>query len=287
MPRVALVTSSDLPDLADDDRLIIEPLARRGIEAQPVVWDDPAADWNRFDLSVLRSTWDYSTQRDRFLEWARSVPRLANPAWLVEWNTDKRYLASLSSAGVPVVPTTWIVPDADADLPDKGEYVIKPAISAGARDTGRYHLDDAIDRALAVTHVERLQRQGKVVMLQPYLVDVDVVGETAMLHFGGRFSHAIGKPAQLTGPDSGTTKRPSAVNVVPREPSAAEREATALVMAALPAKAEDLLYVRIDLVPAEDGSPLLIEVEVTEPRMFLEHGAGAAERFADAIAARL
>jgi hypothetical protein len=109
-PRVALVTCTALPDLDPDDRLVLAPLAAHGVAAEAVVWDDPAVDWSGYDLVVLRSPWDYALRRDEFVAWARTVPALVNPADVVAWNTDKRYLAELSAAGVPTVPTAWVEP---------------------------------------------------------------------------------------------------------------------------------------------------------------------------------
>ena len=66
------------------------------------------------------------------MAWARAVEALANPADVVEWNTDKRYLAELAAAGLPVVPTTWLAPGEAWAPPESGEYVIKPSVGAGS-----------------------------------------------------------------------------------------------------------------------------------------------------------
>ena len=288
MPRVALATCADLPDLADDDRLLIEPLRQYDIEAVPAVWDDAAVDWASFDLVVLRSPWDYARRREQFLAWAYAVPRLFNPAKVVEWNTDKTYLRALSSAGVPVVPTRWYEPgDPVVDLPADGEYVIKPAVSAGSIDTGRYRLADAEHRSLGHAHIDRLQSRGATTMLQPYFDGVDTAGETAMLFLGGRFSHAIRKAAILDGPDRGTEGLFRAERIDVRTPSDAEHAVARQALRALPDDHENLLYARVDLIPGSDGEPIVLEVELTEPSLFLGHGAGAPARLAEAIAARL
>lgn len=287
MPRIALVTCSELPELDVDDQLLLEPLRDLGVEAVAAVWDDPALDWAAFDLAVLRSSWDYPRRRDEFLAWAQTVPKLANPAKLVEWNTDKRYLRALSSAGVPVMPTTWLEPGSPVDLPTAGEYVVKPAVSAGSIDTGRYRLDDPAARELAAAHVERLLDRRATVMLQPYAAAVDVAGETAMLYVDGRYSHAVGKAAMLDGPDPGDGGLYRDEQIQTRQPSAAERQVAEVTLEAIPGSPDDLLYARVDLVPADDGSPIVLEVELTEPSMFLAHAPGSAQRFATAIASRL
>ena len=120
--QIALVTCATLPQLDPDDRLLLEPLRALGIETVAAVWDDPAVDWATFDLAVVRSTWDYPARRSEFLDWTRTVPRLANPADVIAWNTDKRYLGELSAQGVSVVPTDWLDAQSKSELPAKGRF---------------------------------------------------------------------------------------------------------------------------------------------------------------------
>jgi glutathione synthase/RimK-type ligase-like ATP-grasp enzyme len=281
-PRVALISCQALPDLDPDDRLLATALDARGVRAEPAVWDAPV-DWAAFDLAVIRSPWDYPTRRDEFVAWAHTVPRLANPAAVVAWNTDKRYLRALASSDVPVVPTTWV--EGGWEPAGAGEIVVKPAIGAGSIDTGRYDLARADQRDLAVAHVERLRAAGRLVMVQPYLPTVDTAGETAMLFFGGAYSHAIGKGPLLTGPGVATEGLYREEDITAREPSAAEHAVAEKVLGALPFA--DLLYARVDLLPGPDGEPVVIEVELTEPSLFLGSAAGAADRLADEILATL
>ncbi|MEQ4305670.1 hypothetical protein ABNF97_30535 [Plantactinospora sp. B6F1] len=291
-PRVALVTCAELPGLDPDDRLLLEPLAERGIRVEPAVWDDPGVDWAGYALAVLRSPWDYPTRRAEFVAWAETVPRLANPADLVRWNTDKRYLRELTEADLPTVPTTWLGPDTAWTLPSApGEYVVKPVVGAGSLDTGRYDLADAEQRDLAAAHVQRLQAAGRWVMVQPYLAAVDTAGETALLYVAGpdglRFSHAVRKGAILVGPDHGVEGLFRPEEITPRTPAEPELAVAERVLAALPGGPERPLYARVDLIPGPDGAPVLVELELTEPSLFLAHEPGAADRLADAIAARL
>jgi hypothetical protein len=286
---IALVTCAEIPELEDDDQLVIGPLAALGFAAEPVVWDDPAVDWNRYCLAVLRSPWDYASRQAEFVAWAARTPRLANPAAVVAWNTDKRYLAELDAAGVAMVPTDWLEPGDEWAPPDVGHWVIKPSISAGSRDTGRYDLAVASDREHATAHVRRLLAAGRTVMIQPYLEAVDTCGETALMFVGGEFSHAIRKGPMLDGPDLGPAHRepglykPEAISA--RDSSAAERALAEHVLTAMPSRLSPLLYARVDLIPGPGGAPILIELELTEPSLFLGFADGAAQRFAEAIAA--
>ncbi|MCX5121537.1 hypothetical protein OG992_30615 [Micromonospora sp. NBC_00362] len=291
-PRVALVTCSDLADLDPDDRLVLAPLAARGVAVQTAVWDDPDVDWSSYDLVVLRSPWDYALRRDEFVSWAATVPTLANPADVVRWNTDKRYLAELSAAGVPTVPTSWIEPGESWQLPaETGEYVLKPAVSAGSQDTGRYDLADPEHRDLAAAHVRRLSDAGRVTMVQPYLRAVDTEGETALLFLAGpeglAFSHAIRKGPMLSGPDPGPDGLYKAEEITARTARLEQLAVAEQTLATVPGGTRQLLYARVDLIPGPDGEPVLVELELTEPSLFIGYADGAPDRLATAITTHL
>lgn len=264
----------------DNEReAIVDELRARGIDAAPVVWDAPGVDWSAYDLVVLRSTWDYFRRRDEWLAWARSVDavtRLLNPVEVLEHNTDKTYLRDLATAGVPVVPSIWLEPgergDDDALLALGPEVVVKPHVSAGARDTIR-----TTEPAAALAQVAAIHASGRIAMVQPYLGMVELEGETSLLYLGDAYSHAVRRMPQLvTDPvqDGGTA----------REPTADQRELAERVLDHIPRRRE-LLYARVDLVRLPDGTPALIELELAEPYLFLSHAPGAVERFADLLIA--
>ncbi|GAA1711518.1 hypothetical protein GCM10009809_04730 [Isoptericola hypogeus] len=297
--RVGLATCQALPDLDDDDRPLLAALTERGVSAEPVVWDDPDVDWSAYDLVVVRSTWDYSPRREEFVAWTRRVPRLANTADVIAWNTDKGYLRVLEEAGVPVIPTIWLDPERHLSkravhtrMPAFGDFVVKPVVSAGAKDTGRYQPVSAQSRALAIKHAVELLDGGRAVMIQPYVTSVDTAGETCLVFVDGELRHAVRKNALLTGP-SRDDDAPYLRELM--EPARATDEQVAVATRAIEvARGElgltrPLLYARVDLVTRDDGTPLVIELELTEPSLWLQHdgGAGTAKAFADAIVARL
>jgi hypothetical protein len=291
--RVALVTCAELPEADRDTRLVIDPLAQHGVHATAVVWDDPAVDWAAFDLAVVRSCWDYAGRRGEFLAWARRVPRLANPSAVLAWNTDKRYLIELAAGDIPVVPTTWVQP---AELwrppepePYHGSWVVKPAVSLAGLDAGRYDLSDPEHRRLARRHVNRLQAAGRLVMVQPYVEGIDTDGETSLVFINGRFSHAMRKGPVLDGPDRRIDRRfapDGGLQLQPRQPTSAQLRVAQRALDAVPGGRDRLLYARVDLVPNGDGDPLVMEIELTEPQLYLARVLGAAELFASAIAAQ-
>lgn len=295
--RVALATCSILPDLDPDDAPLLAALAERGVDAVATVWDDKDVDWDSFDLVVVRSTWDYSSRQEEFIAWARSVPRLANDAEVIAWNTDKYYLKTLGEMGVPIVRTLWLDPDRHLTsqaihtrLPAHGDYVIKPTVSAGSRDTARYQENTAQARGQAILHARELLRSGRHVMVQPYLNQVDVAGETGLVFIAGEFSHAIRKNAMLSRghrPTQGLYQEEVMRSVEASEAELAlAKRALEAAHTVLGAAGDQLLFARVDMLPGDDGEPILLELEFTEPSLFMSKAPESLGRFADAIVAR-
>lgn len=280
--RIAIATAAAVPKLDEDGPALIAALATRGHTAEPAIWTDPDVDWATFDLVLIRSTWDYAPRHAEFIAWVErvdAVTEILNPPAVVRWNTDKRYLATLGSA--PVVPTAFIAPGEPFTAPD-GEYVVKPTVSAGSRDTGRFIGADPAASALA----QAIHESGRTVMVQPYQSAVDTAGETALLFFAGQFGHAIRKGPMLAldeGLEQGLFR---AEQIEARVPSAEERAVAEQVLTAMPFDPATLPYARVDLVPSATG-PLLLELELTEPSVFLTYANGAADRLADAVASTL
>jgi glutathione synthase/RimK-type ligase-like ATP-grasp enzyme len=282
--RVALATCSYFPDGDADDAGL--PAAIGG-DVAFAIWDDPAVDWSSYDLVVLRSTWDYQGRRDEFLAWAARVgDRLINPYDVIAWNTDKRYLRELADAGLPVVPTTLVEPGAAFAGVDLADYVVKPTISAGSRDTARFAAGEA-DAARAAALVDAIHASGRTAMVQPYVASVDARGETATLFFDGAFSHAIHKGPLLEHGVDPTSEVFLAETIEPREASAAERAVAERVLAYATERFGPPAYARIDLVQDDAGDPLLLELELTEPSLFFGGDPGRLLQFATAIRRRL
>lgn len=298
MKTLALVTAVAASSHDDDLVPLLDACAEAGLHARAVAWDDPTVSWARFDAALLRSPWDYTERLPEFLAWCSQVDRvteLLNPLNVVRWNTDKHYLADLATVGIPVVPTHFVEPDAEPMEAlatflaafDTPEFVVKPTVSAGARDTQRYSRDQQF---AAGNHVARLLDQERSVMLQPYLASVDHRGETALLYFEGQFSHAIRKAAQLV-PGEGARQAPMALgdiaagSATANELRVAEQVLTAT--ARLRQLESPLAYARIDLLTGADGEPCLLELELTEPSLFFAQAPGSAARLAGLLADRL
>lgn len=282
VPRVAFATHQQLPRLSDDDRLVADALARRGVDVHPAVWDAPDEGWASFDRVVIRSTWDYHLKPGSYEQWLRtflvSPGRLWNSPETVLANLNKRYLLNLANAGVNVVPTAY-VGSGDGQrlstiLERHGweEAVIKPAISASGRGTWRTSL------AAAGSDQERFaaQAQDHDMLVQPYFPEIASRGEWSLMFFGGRFSHAV-----LKKPAEGDFRVQRHFGGEPEAAVPGTRlvEQAAALLAGIGAP---LLYARVDGIERE-GDFVLMELEINEPYLFLSLCHGAASAFADAI----
>ena len=291
MPRIALVTARAARGTDYDMPLLLAALRPIGADAHEVDWDDGTVDWSRFDLALLRSTWDYFERLPAFLAWADRVSQqthLLNPHDVIRWNTDKHYLADLARAGVTVVPSMFVEPGEDSRMavdellaahPASRDIVVKPAVGAGSRDAQRHSRGD---RDAIAAHVRRLLDKKRSVLLQPYLDRVDAHGETALLFFDGVFSHAIRKGPLLKRGEGSTAGLYAEETIEPRTPSPDELAVAQRALAAMPFE-QPLLYARVDLIRDNEGAPCLLELELVEPSVFAAHADGVAERFALAI----
>ncbi len=277
-----MATCTEVADLDPDDRLLVRPLAERGIEAVPAVWDDPSVEWDAFDLVVVRSTWDYAERYETFLAWVDGLRAVLNPAPVLRWSTDKRYLTELAARGTRVPSTTFLEPG-EAFTTPAGRFVVKPAVSAGGRRSAAYEDEDG---ASAAEHVRKLHAEGRTVIVQPFLDAVAEQGEVGLVWIGGHYSHAFRKGPLLHAGQSPGTALYLEEDISPTPATPAELATAEVALVAMPFAIESLLYARVDLAPA-DGSPLVLELELAEPSLYLSCQEGSADRLADAIAASL
>ena len=270
-------------ELDTDLGLLVQAFTDIGQRVQIVQWDDPNQDWERFDITIVRSPWDYHERYQEFLDWINRVNLLTlllNPADVLRWNTDKRYLAELIDAGMAVIPTTFLTTQDDvAMLTYDDDLVLKPTVSAGSNNTHRF-VGDAVAARMCASE---LVAQGHVVMVQPYQHNIDLMGETGLVYFGGQFSHAFCKGAVL-----GTQPRIANSLFVQEEISGTTAQADELALGLIVLEyvtskfGSTPLYARVDIVRSADGAPALMEVELTEPSFFLHISNGSANRFAQA-----
>ena len=254
-----------------------EVLRRAGFEVEPRPWTEPAV-LSGFDLVLPLVAWGYHLDPPRWHALLDQLeceePKILNPVPLLRWNSDKRYLAELGGKGVAVIPTRVVESLDEATLADaRSEYgnelVIKPLVSAAADGTYLLQAHDPLPRASL----------GRAMMIQPFLRSVAEEGEYSIMLFGGAFSHAIVKRPKAgdyrVQPHLGGTERPCAP-----PPGAID-----LAKAALAAAPAEAVYARVDMVRDASGALAIIELELIEPSLWLQHAPDGGESFVSALLA--
>jgi glutathione synthase/RimK-type ligase-like ATP-grasp enzyme len=287
-PSIGLVTADAARSLDPD----LEPFAEAcrallGDDRVAIVsWDDPTIDWSRYTDVIIRSTWDYVNRRADFLRWVDHVDDVAtlhNPAAIVRWNTDKRYLEVLRENGVAITPTTFVAPGESAPTTE-GVHVVKPTVGAGSSGAKRCRPDEVDD------HVAVLHAQGQTALVQPYLAGLDEVGETALCFIPSadgsalELSHAFRKEAILRSADVEIVGDLVAKEVIsPQLPRGEEVDLARDALSALSvAEHERLTFARVDVAPGPRG-PVIMELELIEPSFYFHTAPGSVERFAEHV----
>lgn len=278
---LALATCLTPSKIDEDEAPLLAALAARAVEARFVPWDADGVDWSTFSHVVLRSTWNYVRQSERFLSWVDHVgraTRLHNAPEVVRWNAHKRYLLELEAAGLPIVPTRLVPAGQDAALESCferwSELVIKPAISAGSFATIRVGPQD---RDAARDHLAT-HGPARDMLIQPYLRSVGEGAEHACVCFFGALSHGVAKRPRFAGQSESVT----ALASIPDQERILIDRALAFIRARFDT---DLLYTRIDVVDPGHGTPAIMELELIEPSLFLLRTPGALDTFAAHLAA--
>jgi glutathione synthase/RimK-type ligase-like ATP-grasp enzyme len=299
---VALVTGRMASDLAryaaGIDAPLVDALAARGATVHAPRWDDEGVDWSAFDVTVVRTPWDYPQRRDRFVTWAERtgvVTSLWNTPDVLRWNTHKSYLLELEERGAPVVPTAWLAAGDRVDLGDLlvsrswPRAVIKPAVASGSdgllrvvhpvgADGSRVDPDVGVGQH----HLDRLLDEGDV-LVQPYLESVERDGEVSVVLVDGTPTHAVRKTPvrgefRIQEQFGGRYER--------LDLAGAAAAPAALARWVLEAAGHEFLYARVDLLLDENGAWQLAELEVTEPDLYLALAPGVATVLAEATLAR-
>ncbi len=297
MRRIAYLTSADMVPGARGTRddifelelqlaLLVPACAARGLDLSLVVWNAPATlqqvKDGAFAAVVIGTPWDYQDHHEAFVEtidaFAAHVP-VFNPPAVLRWNAHKSYLRDLTSAGVREVPTMWVeqvhahaISVAHGVLASP-RLVVKPIVGACAVRQAR------VTEGKPLPPAELLPPGGA--LIQPFIPSVQTEGEFSFIYCGGVLSHALVKRPR---PGDYRVQSVYGGTEEPYVPTDAECTAARAVLDAVPGcVAEELLYARVDLVRADDGALLLMELELIEPYLYPEQGPQLGEHFADAL----
>ncbi len=282
--KIALATCDDVDHAVGIDDALIASLQALGHDVSSPSWTSRQVLWHRFDVVIVRTTWDWYHDPEKFRDWIARVAmrtKMLNPPTCLQWGLDKRFLLDLAAAGVPVVPTLAMnVPDikrATTWARHNGyeKLVLKPSLSAGAIGIEIVNSENLGDRLPL-----NWPSQG-VRLIQPYFKSIETIGELSIIIINGTVGYAVCKRPK---PGDFRIQAEWGGRTISMVPPAS---AITVAKAAYAALAGEPFYARIDLVVDDEGQYRVIEAEVVEPDLFFNHVPEAAETLAKAITAWL
>ncbi|MFN3640349.1 MAG: RimK family alpha-L-glutamate ligase [Flavobacterium sp.] len=279
--KLALLTCSKFPELIEADRKLLPLLLEKGYETEIVVWDQPKIKWESFDCLIFRNTWDYYEKEEEFRKWLEKLNsqklKTVNPLTLIQWNLHKFYLKELEEKGIPILKTFFLEKgnffDFENQVPQEmDELVLKPAFSAGSYLTIKFKRESW--KQVFQTYKEHFS--NKDFLLQPFRPEIQSLGETSMIFFNGRFSHAVNKKpkendfrVQVQYGGIYNSFQPTSVLI----------QQAKKVIHALP---QQSMYARVDGI-VKEGAFELMEIELIEPDLYFNIVPDAKLRFVNAI----
>ncbi len=282
--KIALATCDDVDHATGVDDALVASLKTLGHDVSSPAWTSRDVLWHRFDVVMVRTTWDWYHDPEKFRDWIARVAmrtKMLNPPTCLQWGLDKRFLLDLAAAGVPVVPTLAMhVPDIKRAQTWAKHYgyeklVLKPSLSAGA-------VGIVVTATIDLSEFLPLNWPSQGVRLvQPYFKSIETLGELSIIIINDVVSHAVcerPKPGdfRIQSEWGGRT-----IRMVPPASAVAVAKAAYAALAGAP------FYARIDLVVDDEGHYRVIEAEVVEPDLFFSHVPEAAETLAKATTAWL
>ena len=262
-----------------DTAVLLDAAAALGVPARPIDWR--ADGWEWADVVLLHTPWDYTDDPQAFTGWLAALAertRVWNPYASIAGNMHKSYLLELADAGVPLPRTRLLRSGRPVDLAElqaafgDTEVVVKPAVGAGGR---------------RLTRLPRVADLGAGPLLDPAGAPAEDLVVQAFVPTIGQGEHSL---VMIAGEPSHLVRKVPAAGEFRVQASyggtelLVEPDATAARVAELlRARVADLAYARIDYVLDEDGGPLVMELELTEPDLFLRHCPDAARALVEHV----
>jgi len=283
MKHCAFLTIEDLDDFECYDQLLVEPLRKNGWEVHEVPWRRKNTDWDRFDIVIIRSPWDYYHDPEKFLDVLENIDhssaRLENSLEMVRWNIDKRYLRDIQAKGIPIVPTHWRPKWGEQNITsffklfDAEEIIIKPVISAGADCT--FRLQKYPPKA-TLKEIRSIFAEQPF-MVQPMMQNIIEEGEFSLFYFSGTYSHTVLKTPKQ-GDFRVQEEHGGQLRLIKPE-----KKLKNLGKQTMQMLHETPLYARIDFVRTSDNHFALMELELIEPSLYFNMDPESPERFVKAL----
>jgi len=272
MIQLLYLTDKDNLDLIPEERSELYKFKELGIEPIVKVWDE--VNWNDYKYILIRTVWDYSSKSILFLDKIKSAEEngsiVIHSSSIINWNIDKSYLLEFQKMNLSIVETK-VVNNLNADhvslaLKEFSNLVIKPKIGAGGKDTFIVNSTALLDSSLL----------GQDVLIQPFIPEIQTIGEFSYLFFGGEFSHCV-----LKRPMKGEfrVQDDHGGSVMAFDPTIDQINNAKLYISSLPFKT---VYARVDVVES-CGKMLLMELELIEPELFLRFSKNGMNCFIESI----
>jgi glutathione synthase/RimK-type ligase-like ATP-grasp enzyme len=268
--------------IEEENERLLSFLKQKGLDIHKEIWDDPAVDWQGYELVVLKAPWDYFDKFKQYNTWLSKLEqqnvRLLNPVSVVRWNSDKHYLHDIEAAGLPIVPSIFVEKGEQPHLQEYFEklntdtLIIKPAVSGGAKNT----LLLTHDTVEAISPGIQKLLEEEAFMVQPFIREIQSEGEWSFLFFGGEYSHCILKTAA-----SGDfrVQHIHGGSIHPKEALPAMLNTARQYVDQF---ARECLYARVDGVMV-DGVFHLMELELIEPYLYLFTSESGYENYYQAL----
>lgn len=284
MKKITFLTCAKMQDFVSDDQLCQSHFEKLGYELIEKDWRSLRDDDFETSAMILRTTWDYLHYPDEFLATLHTISSSGVPLFnsyeMVNWNLKKTYLSELQKHGIPLPPTFFFQLQSDERLgslidsrPEISQWVLKPQVSLNAYKTFWITSQSSLSEAFH-------ELKGENVILQAFLTEVLDPGEISLFFFNGKYSHAVRKQ-----PASGDfrVQEEHGGRISRHDPSDKEIHVARTTLSCL---SEVPLYARVDLIPTSTG-PMLMELELIEPALYLRFDPEAPARLVKAILERL
>lgn len=264
----------------DEDSELLSFLAQKGLDITPVIWNDPGINWPAYNLVLLKSPWDYHENIGAFYDWLEMLEktglRVLNPVDVIKWNSNKRYLKEIADKGLAVIPSLYLTKSDAVDQQlfhhfNAEDIVIKPCISAGAKNTITLNRQNFMEKASLVKGF--LAEEDYLV--QPFVKEISG-GEWSFVFFNGIYSHCL-----LKTPKQGDFRVQHYLGGSITYPTAGSKHIQQ-AQEYVDAFARGTLYARVDGVLIEDDFQLM-ELELIEPYLFLNADNTLLERYYKAL----
>lgn len=282
LKKAALLSMDSLENFFTYDKLLIEPMKQFGWLAEEVSWRNKNINWSDYDAVIVRSTWDYQHDSEKFVEVLNkinSLTHLENDLELMKWNMNKKYLFDLEKKGVKIVTTLWENKFDRAkalsyfETLDSEEIIIKPNISASADNTFR------LNKNKLVSSFDKLENifADREFMVQPFIKNIISEGEYSLFFFNGKLSHSVRK---IPKENDFRVQEEHGGDI---QPITAPEKVVVVAESIIKQLSTTPLYLRVDLVRVENDKFALMELELIEPSLYLNKDKEAPLRFVKAF----